>query len=158
MRTRMQIVIYVIALLAVLIAPANAAVEFNDKTEIVLTVFIPCANGGVGEVVELSGTLHTLITANINGNNVSGKFHFQPQGLSGTGETTGATYQGTGVTQQTFTGSLRNGQTSFNFLNNFRIIGQDSGNNFLLQENLRFTIYADGTMTVSHDNFSIDCK
>jgi len=158
MRTRMQIVIYVIALLAILIAPANAAVEVNDKTEIVLTVFIPCANGGVGEVVELSGTLHTLMTANINGNNVSGKFHFQPQGLSGTGETTGAKYQGTGVTQQTFTSSLRNGQANLNFVNNFRMIGQDSGNNFLVYENLHFTIDADGTMTVFHDNFSIDCK
>jgi len=154
----MQIVIYVIALLAVLIAPANAAVEFNDKTEIVLTVFIPCANGGVGEVVELSGTLHTLITAKINGNNISGKFHFQPQGLSGTGETTGAKYQGTGVTQQTFTSSLRNGQANLNFVNNFRMIGQDSGNNLLVHENLHFTIDADGTMTVFHDNFSIGCK
>jgi len=27
-----------------------------------------------------------------------------------------------------------------------------------VHENLHFTIDADGTMTVFHDNFSIDCK
>jgi hypothetical protein len=159
MRTKMQIVtIYLVALLAILVAPANAAVGVNDQTDIFLTVFIPCADGGVGEVVDLSGALHTLISSSINGNNVSGKFHFQPQGISGTGETTGAKYQATGVTQYSFKSSLQNGQASFTFVNNFRIIGQGPGNNFLMHESLHFTINADGTMTVFHDNFSVDCK
>jgi hypothetical protein len=159
MRRKMQIVtIYLVALLAILVAPDNAAVVVNDKTEIFFTFFIPCADGGVGEVVDLSGELHTLISSSINGNNVSGKFHFQPQGISGTGETTGAKYQATGVTQQSFKSSLQNGQTNFTFVNNFRIIGQGPGNNYLVHESLHFTINADGTMTVFHDNFSIDCK
>jgi hypothetical protein len=147
-----------VAVLAILIVPADAAVQVNDKTVIGLTVFIPCAAGGAGEVVDLRGPLHTLISSTINGNNVSGYFHFEPQGISGTGETSGAKYQATGVTQESFKNSLQNGQANFTFVNNFRIIGQGPGNNFLVHETLHFTVNADGTLTVFHDNFSIDCK
>lgn len=147
-----------VAVLAIVVVPGNAAVQVNDKTVISLTVFVPCAAGGAGEIVDLSGPLHTLASATINGNNVSGKFHFQPQGISGTGETTGDKYQGTGVTQQTFKTSLQNGQANLTFVNNFRMIGQGPGNNFLVHENLHINVNANGTLTVFHDNFSIDCK
>ena len=61
---------------------------------------------------ERTGTidLHTLITTNVNGNNVSGKFHFQPQGSNLVGSVTGDVYQATGVTQGHFKGSLQNGR------------------------------------------------
>jgi hypothetical protein len=144
--------------LAVSIAPADAAVQVNDKTNVNLTIFVPCAAGGAGEIVDLSGSLHTLISFTINGNNVSGYFHFQPQGISGTGETTGANYQGTGVTQESFKNSLQNGQANLTSVNNFRIIGQGPGNNYLVHETLHVSVNADGAVTVFHDNFSIDCK
>jgi len=147
-----------LAVLAIMIAPASAAVQVNDKTDISLTIFVPCAAGGAGEVVDLSGPLHTLISFTLNGSNVSGYFHFQPQGISGTGETTGIKYQATGVTEESFKNSLQNGQANLTFVNNFRIIGQGPGNNFLVHETLHITVNADGTLTVFHDNFSIDCK
>ena len=147
-----------VAVLAILIAPANAAVQVNDRTDIDLSVFVPCAADGVGENVNLSGPLLTLISFTINGNNVWGKYHFQPQGISGTGETTGDKYQATGVTQETFKSSFQNAQANDTFVNNFRIIGQDPGNNFLVHETLHITINANGVATVFHDNFSIDCK
>ena len=153
-----RVTMFVVAVLAILIVPANAAVQVNDKTDIGLTAFIPCAAAGAGEVVDLSGPLHTLISFTINGNNVSGYFHFQPQGISGTGETSSAKYQATGVTQESFKNSLQNGQANFTYINNFRIIGQGPGNNFLVHETLHFTVNADGSLTVFHDNFSIDCK
>jgi hypothetical protein len=43
-------------------------------------------------------------------------------------------------------------------VNNFRIIGQGTGNNFLVHETFHITVNADGTMTASVDNFSVDCK
>ena len=153
-----SVTMLVVLTLAVLAVPANAAVQVNDTTDINLTVFVPCALGGVGEVVDLAGPLHTLISFTINGNNVSGYSHFQPQGITGTGETSGNKYQATGVTQQSFAQSLQNGQSNFTFVNNFRIIGQGPGNNFLVHETLHVTINANGTATVYHDNFSMDCK
>jgi hypothetical protein len=138
--------------------PLRAAVEVNDKTDISLSEFVTCAAGGAGEVVDLSGPLHTLLTFTINGNKVSAVSHFQPQGISGTGETTGERYHATGVTMESFTTSLRNGQANSTFVNNFRIIGQGPGNNLLVHETAHITINADGTVTITHDNFSIDCR
>jgi len=146
------------ALLPLAMAPADAAVEANNTAEISLEVFVPCAAGGFGEVVDLSGRLHSLITFTINGNEVSGLMHFQPQGLGGTGETTGTRYRGTGVTKSSFSGSLLNGQFNTTFVNNFRIIGQGPGNNFLVHETAHITINADGTLRVNHDNLSTECK
>ncbi len=143
-----------VAVLAMLIMPMNAAMQVNDKTEILLMVYIPCS----GELVTLQGPLHTLITYTINGSNVSGFYHFQPQGLSGTGDLTGDKYQATGVTQSSFKGSLQNGQYTTTYVNNFRIIGQGAGNNYLVHETMHLTINADGTLTVTHDNFSSECK
>ena len=151
--------IIMFAALALFTVPANAAKQVNDSTDINLTVFVPCAAGGAGELVDLSGRLHTLIIFTINGNNVSGMAHFQPQGLSGTGETTGDKYQATGVTKDTsFKLSLQNGQANQTFVNNFRIIGSGAGNNFLVHEEAHITFNANGTVTVFHDNLSIECK
>src|SRR5437588_5849118 len=141
----LRIVMCVVTALAIVIDPANAAVQANDTTDINLTVFVPCAAGGAGEIVDLSGPLHTLITFTINGNNVSGKAHFQPQGIVGSGETTGDKYQATGVTKaSSFKASFQNGQAQQTFVNNFRIIGQGPGNNSLVHEVARSTCNANG--------------
>jgi hypothetical protein len=121
-------------------------------------VYIPCADGGAGEFVMLEGNLHVLFHITINGNNVSVKSHAQPQGISGTGMTTGDKYQGTGVTQSQFKGSLQNGQFQFSSINNFRIIGQGPGNNFLVHSTFHITANANGIITAVADNFSVDCK
>jgi hypothetical protein len=146
------------AVLTILAAPAQAEVVVNESIDLNLAVFVPCANGGAGELVGLNGPLHTLITFNINGNNFSGKTHFQPQGISGVGQDTGNKYQGAGVTQDHFKGSFNNGQFNETFVNNFRIIGQGPGNNFLVHENFHLTINANGEVTTAHDNFNAECK
>ena len=150
--------VWLVTVLAFVAAPALAEVLVNDRTDISIDVFVDCANGGAGEIVTLTGPLHTLITETFNGRNVSGKFHFQPQGVNGTGQDTGASYRATGVTQQTFNTSLQNGQGTLSFVNNFRIVGQGPGNNYLVHETMHLTFNADGTLTVSHDNFSAECK
>lgn len=141
-----------------IVIPAHAAIQTNNRTDIALSEFVPCAAGGAGEIVDLAGPLHTLISLTINGNDVSGIFHFQPQGISGVGETTGQKYRATGVTEESFKTALQNGQANLTFVNNFRIIGQGPGNNFLVHETLHMTINADGSLTVTHDNFSTECK
>lgn len=140
-------------------AATSAAVVVNDSTPLVgFTVFVPCANGGAGELITLDGNLHTLITFTTNGNNVSGKSHFQPQGLSGVGAVTGDKYNGVGVTQDHFKSSLQNGQFTETFVNNFRMIGQGPDNNFQVHENSTLTINANGDITAEHTNLSVDCN
>jgi len=141
-----------------IVIPAHAAVQVNKTNNIALSVFVPCAAGGAGEVVDLAGPLHTLISFTINGNEVSEILHFQPQGISGVGETTGQTYHATGITEESLKTALQNGAANTTFVNNFRIIGQGPGNNFLVHETAHVTINADGSVTVFHDDMSIVCK
>ncbi|MBA3585229.1 MAG: hypothetical protein H0W36_12015 [Gemmatimonadetes bacterium] len=139
--------------------PARAAVfTENLSIPVVLEVSVPCAAGGAGEVVVLSGKLHILVHETINDNRFRVKLHFQPQGVSGVGLSTGDKYQGTGVGEETFGGSFVNGQFSDTFVNNFRIIGQGPGNNFLVHQTLHITVNANGEVTAEVDNFSIQCK
>jgi hypothetical protein len=120
------------------------------------TDFVACANGGAGEDVFLAGNLHFLSHTTITG---AGKgfinLHFQPQGLTGTGLTTGDTYHATGVTDiriDFVTGEM------VNFVNNFRLIGPGPGNNLLVHENMHITVNANGDVTASHDHFTFECK
>ena len=128
----------------------------NQKIPFELAVFISCAAGGAGEVVDLSGTLHDLFHLTINGKRFVLKTHDQPQGVSGVGETTGDVYRATGVTQDiTTSGIVGNTET---FINNFKIIGPKAGNNFLVHENFHVTVNANGTITVVRDHLTVTCK
>jgi hypothetical protein len=130
----------------------------NIKIPLNILVFVPCADGGAGEFVELTGNLHILSHTTVNGNRFNVMSHFQPQGISGVGQSTGDRYQGTGVTQERFGGSFVNGQFSDTFINNFRIIGQGPGNNFLVHQTFHLTVNANGEITTFVDNFKSDCK
>lgn len=149
-----------VAVLSIAVVSSSSGAPASSSTvstvfPIDLIVFVPCANGGAGEDVALSGDLHDLFHITVNGNSLHVKTHDQPQGISGTGLVTGDKYQATGVTQDEFNTSFGMEET---FINNFRIIGQGPGNNFLVHENFHITINANGTVTASHDNFTIDCK
>jgi hypothetical protein len=153
-----MIMMFFAAVLAIFTTSANAAIQVNENIPITLSVFVPCAAGGAGEIVDVSGPLHVLVTFTINGNHVSGRQQFQPQGISGTGETTGLTYHATGLTATSFAGSLINGQFTETFINRFDIIGQGPNNNYTVHETAHITVNADGTVTVNFDNFSVECK
>lgn len=151
----------VVLLLAAFMSPGRAlaaADTFTANTTfpIDIVVFVPCANGGAGEDVHLMGMLHDVFHVTFTS---SGTFRVSvsdnPQGVSGVGLTTGAKYQGTGITQTNFGGRFGFEET---FVNNFRIVGQGPGNNFLVHENFHITVNANGSVISIHDNFSVQCK
>src|SRR5881396_3871254 len=140
--------------------PSFSAVTSNTNITIPidLFVFVPCANGGAGELIEVSGPLHVLFQLTIsNTGDVLLYAHFQPQGISGTGFVTGDKYQATGITQSTNTLSTPFPITS-TFVNNFYMIGQGPDNNFKVHETSHLTINANGEVTAFVDNFSVTCQ
>lgn len=139
-------------------ASASAAVTTNTSIPLSLVTFIPCGNGGFGDSVFLTGNLHVLVTFTSNGNTFSGLAHFQPQGVTGNSSTTGAKYEGTGVTEDTFSGSFQRSHATETFVNNFRLIGQGSADNYLVHEVVHLTFDAAGTLTAAVDNSSVDCR
>lgn len=155
---RILVVLALAAAGAVSVTAAQAEVVTNDMQEVPFAVFVPCANDGAGEVVSGTIVLHSLTVVTTTGNNIFVKMLNQPQGGDLTGSVTGDKYQPTGVTQDQFKASLQNGQFEETFVNNFRIIGQGPGNNFLVHDTFHITANADGDVTIVHDNFSVDCK
>jgi hypothetical protein len=148
--------------LAVALAGAAAAgaaattVTTNEQVPVTVFAFVPCANDGAGELVVLTGTLHVLSHVTIDDQGgLHVKQHFQPQGVSGTGLTTGDKYQGTGATQTEFNATAGLEQTS---INNFRIIGQGPDNNVLVHSTTHVTITPNGDVTTVVDNFSVECR
>lgn len=130
----------------------------NEVVPFAIDVFVPCANGGVGEVVSASGRLHFLFVIVFNGaGGATFKSHSQPQGVSGVGQTTGVKYQGTGVTQDitSFGADFPITQT---FINNFRFIGQGPGNNYLVHSTTHVTVNANGQITAEVNNVSVECR
>jgi hypothetical protein len=142
--------------------PAYAsATSFTANTEIPIsiTVFVSCANGGAGELVGISGSLHDLFHVTVSDSGaVHVKTHDNPQGVQGVGEITGVKYQGTGVTQEHINEGSGGLPFVFTFVNNFRIIGQGPDNNFTVHENTHVTINPDGTVTAFVDNFRVTCS
>ena len=138
------------------ISTAAGVLTDNQIIPIDLLVNIPCANGGLGEDVLLSGTLHVLTHVTIsNAGTLTIKTHFQPQGITGLGQVTGAKYQGTGVTQDIL--NLSFGET-YTAVNNFRMVGQGPGNNFSVHETFHYTFNANGTLTTVHGSLTTSCK
>lgn len=140
------------------LARATSITE-NVQIPLDLTVFIPCALGGAGESVTLSGDLHVLL--HLTENSTGGfhvKTHFQPQGVSGVGLTSGGIYRATGVTQDQLKVGANDLPVVFTYVNNFRIIGPGPGNNFLVHETFHVTINANGETAVEVDIFKGDCK
>jgi hypothetical protein len=139
---------------------AEAAVTTDISVSVAgLPVFVPCAADGAGEVVLLSGNIHMLFTLTADGaGGTHASFHANPQGVTGIGQTTGAKYQGTGVTRGGNFNVYPTLPFEATFVDNFRIIGQGAGNNLLLHAITHVTVNANGDTTASVDQASIDCK
>lgn len=118
------------------------------------TNFVPCANGGAGEDVLLSGILHVQAHATVsNSGNVVARTHFQPQGVTGVGQTTGDVYRAVGITQET-----AHGTGTFTYVNNFRLIGPGTDNDFHVKQTIHVTVDANGNVTAVVDSTTTTCS
>lgn len=93
------------------------------------------------------------VTANANSFHIH--FHDNAQGVTGTGLTTGDSYRAEGSTAFRFNVAAGETQT---FINNFLVIGQGPDNNFTVHEKGHLTINANGEVTVSRDEVTVECR
>ncbi len=149
--------VFTVALLSPLpVQAAGPVFRENIVEPIAFRVFVPCANGGVGEIVAFSG--NSLLVAQIvmDGN---GGFHETQtenfQGVSGVGLTSGVKYQVPETNHITLNGTVGVEKTITNTVN---VIGQGPGNNLLFKFTLHETVNANGTVTSSVDNERLVCQ
>jgi hypothetical protein len=138
-------------LLAVTSASATAV------TEKIPFDFVLAPEEACGEAIHLSGTLLAEFSfTESSGGNVEIGFHFNPQGITGVGLTSGASYHATGVTLGTTTIKAKGG-ISDTFVNNFKIIGEGSAPNFLETDVIHITVNAKGVVTATVEKSMIRC-
>jgi hypothetical protein len=136
-------------------AQATTPVKINERTPFEGEFFVECAADGAGEVVQLTGEHHFRSHAILDS---AGGTHIQTHSnikLIGTGLTTGDKYQG--VLTLTNEVNVKKGIEN-TFVEEFNIIGQGNGNNFLAHITLHFTFNADGTATAEVLNIRDECK
>ena len=149
------------ALGLVLVGGVGAAGQGADHGSFAFaeTVVVPCANGGAGEFVELSGSVNFVFHSTFDR---SGGMHVQVQsnlqGVSGLGLTTGTTYRASQSESDVFNVDVDDAPFTSSSVASFQIIGQGKNNNFVAHETAHFTVNASGDTTAEHDSLSVDCK
>jgi hypothetical protein len=135
-------------------------------------IVVPCANGGAGEPVALTGRVHVVITTTFDASGgVHVIVHETLSDMSGVGLTTGTKYRATGTAPRFDEGGLVSvnqemiwmtpqpeGRFEATFVNNFHIIGQGPGNNLVGQVMTHVTANANGVLTAQVENGHADCK
>jgi hypothetical protein len=144
-------------------APAlgQATTEITHETfPISVFAFVPCAAGGAGEEVFVSGKAHVVIKETIDG---SGGTHFlihlNYQGLTGVGDS-GTVYRGIGtegVSYHNFAPFV-GAPYSLTETRSIQFLGRGPNNNFIIHEVMHVTINANDEITSSFDVQRIECK
>jgi hypothetical protein len=115
--------------------------------------------GGVGENVAFQGDVHAQWTQTVNDNRYTYHENFNPQGIKGIGQVTGAEYKATGKTSFQFGFYIADGfpyeQT---FINQFHLVGPGPGNDFYVKNTIHLTVNGIGDVTANHDFSEITCK
>lgn len=149
--------IFTFSLSATVFSQAFTATS-NEFVPFFQTSFVPCANGGAGETVLISGIVHVQTHMTVNQNRLISKFHFQPQGATGQGLLTGDVYHAVGQSQLILSFPLADGASTSTFVNNFRLIGPGPNNNLQAHQNLHITFNANGEITTIVENTRFDCN
>ena len=147
-----------IVALVIFTSPVDAARKANQSIPITLSVPVAC---NVGEVVDLSGSLHAVIRFKRNNRYYSAHVQVNAQGITGTGEITGRTFQANGEWDTSLSRSLLNGAGTVGTKVWFLVTGAPGADgsvpSFGLQAYVWVTFHANGTVTVKFDNFTTDC-
>ena len=147
----------VLAMTTMAFAGQGAGAAESTAVPVTLTVWVPCALDGAGELVSLDGqlhiTAHTMQRSGTEWVTVSG---FNPQGVIGTGQTSGDTYRGTGHTGANTVSTAAGDHVSLT--NNFGLIGPGPGNNLLAHTTWHITVLDDGSIVGQVDNISLECR
>jgi hypothetical protein len=120
-------------------------------------LFVPCANGGTGEMVHIVGQLHIVTSVTANDNHVTLQYHTNAR-YSGVGLTTGDKYEAPGGAHEKATFQIPAGQPyEYSFRFGMRLVGQGPGNNFVIHQIVHLVVNANGEVTVDFDKMTSEC-
>lgn len=137
-------------------SPSSANENTIHSVPFETTVYVPCANGGAGEYVELSGFINFIYQIQWNNNGFTMIYHDNVQRLTGVGASSGETFVATGGTNGTVMGSWVSDQWVGTTTSKVKVVG--SNTNFTVTYKDRITITRDGTVSVENTEITVSCN
>ena len=158
-RYRLPVVVALLLLAVPTAASAQAeTVVTNTSFPLSASAFVPCALGGQGEEVLVSGTAYIVVVTTTD---AQGQPHViataNYQGLQGTGLTSGDRYVGVAAGNQIFNFEPL-APWVVTMTQTVQFIGQGPDNNFMVKFLHHLTVDATGTVTVSKAELQIECR
>lgn len=136
-------------------AEAITIVQNRVQVPVSFGIRVACAADGMGEMVNFTGNFHYLrIFTGSNGGPVRYQFTTLTQNILGVGQVTGDSYVYSGAVMES--GVISQGETMTSQYD-FRVIGQGSGNNFIVHTLAHYTIDANGEMVVEFEFSDASC-
>ena len=140
---------------------ASIAPQASTRTSLVAvpfmnTFYVPCANGGAGEQVILSGATNFVYQLQWNEQGFSLSYHFNHHGVTGVGVSSGEKFVGTGGNQTVASGSWTNDKWESITTEQFRVTGQNV--TFVVTYKYHITVTANGEVVVQIFEETADCK
>jgi hypothetical protein len=146
------------ALLAALALPMATEARAGVSTGAIgidqVTDTVPC----VGESVHVTGAFHFMNSIDFLGNFLFMKSTLSAEGLSGVGLTTGTQYRFVGSSNFRAKFATSPEPVVFVLSENFGVIGQGSAVGARMRTDQHVTITPDGTVAVSFDRLSLECR
>ena len=140
------------------LAKSTVLNQISEAVPFAITAFVPCANGGAGEDVAITGTAQLDITESLDAN---GGYHyrysFMPLESAGVGQETGDQYNSAGGKERQV---LHVGPAGFpvqvNFTANYNFHGPN--NNFRMKALVHFTYNANGELSSDFYSQEVICN
>jgi hypothetical protein len=143
------------------VTSASIAPQASTRTSLVAVpfinnVYVPCANGGAGENVALSGETNFVYQLSWNEQGFNLSYHFNHHGVTGVGLSTGETFVGSGGNQTVASGSFVDGKFESISTQQMRVTGQNTS--FAMNYKYHITVTPDGNVAVQIIEETVDCK
>lgn len=140
---------------------ASIAPEASTRTSLVAvpfvnTFYVPCANGGAGEQVDLSGETNFVYQIQSNEQGFTLSYHFNHHGVTGVGVSSGEKFVGSGGSQTIISGSWTNDKWESMATEQMRVTGQNT--TFVVTYKYHITVTADGEVAVWIYEETADCQ
>jgi len=120
------------------------------------TVFVPCANGGAGEDVRLTGFTNFIYGLVYTDRGFSMQYHDNVHQVTGVGLSSGESFVASGGTNGTVVGVWYSTQWVGNTTTQMRIVGQNTMFTVIYKHHI--TVSQEGSVTVNNTEQTADCN
>lgn len=139
----------------------SISAQASDRTSTVAvpfdwTYYVPCANGGAGEYVHVSGSTNLVYTISWTDHGFTYGYHANTYQIEGVGLSSGETFTGSGHTEGQVMGAWVNEQWLSTMVDQIKLIGTTTS--FVVKNTYHITVSPDGTEEIKLRDRDVTCN